>query len=83
MPRSATANRSTCSRSVAARPSRGPSDSGALALDDLAQALTFATRTAGHAVLGGDTARPRAQLAALLRARRRVGLTTPHAAGPP
>jgi N-acetylglucosaminyl-diphospho-decaprenol L-rhamnosyltransferase len=41
----------------------------ALALDDLAQALTFATRTAGHAVLGGDAARPRAQLAALRRAR--------------
>jgi GT2 family glycosyltransferase len=42
----------------------------ALALDDLAQGLTFATRAAGHAVLGGDAARPRAQLAALLRARR-------------
>ena len=41
----------------------------ALALDDVAQALTFATRTAGHAVLGGDAARPRAQLAALRRAR--------------
>jgi len=46
----------------------------ALALDDLAQALTFATRTAGHALLGGDAARPRAQLAAHLRA---LGLTTP------
>jgi N-acetylglucosaminyl-diphospho-decaprenol L-rhamnosyltransferase len=56
----------------------------ALALDDLAQALTFATRAAGHAVLGGDAARPRAQLAALRRARRgRVGLSTPGAAGPP
>jgi GT2 family glycosyltransferase len=42
----------------------------ALALDDLGQALTFATRAAGHAVLGGDSARPRAQLAALRRARR-------------
>jgi GT2 family glycosyltransferase len=42
----------------------------ALALDDLAQGLTFATRTAGHALLGGDAARPRAQLAALRRARR-------------
>ena len=41
----------------------------ALALDDLAQALTFATRTAGHALLGGDTTRPRAQLTALHRAR--------------
>jgi GT2 family glycosyltransferase len=43
----------------------------ALALDDLAQGLTFATRAAAHGVLGGDAARPRAQLAALLRARRR------------
>lgn len=42
---------------------------GVLALDDLAQALTFATRAAGHALLGGDAARPRAQLAALRRAR--------------
>ena len=42
----------------------------AQALDDLAQAVTFATRTAGHAVLGGDAARPRAQLDALRRARR-------------
>ena len=41
----------------------------ALALDDLAQALTFTTRAAGHALLGGDAARPRAQLAALHRAR--------------
>jgi N-acetylglucosaminyl-diphospho-decaprenol L-rhamnosyltransferase len=41
----------------------------ALALDDLAQALTFATRTAGHALLGGDAARPRAQLSALRRSR--------------
>ena len=40
----------------------------ALALDDLAQALTFATRAAGHALVGGDAARPRAQLAALRRA---------------
>ncbi len=40
----------------------------ALALDDLAQALTFATRAAGHALLGGDAERPRAQLAALRRA---------------
>ena len=42
----------------------------ALAFDDLAQALTFATRSAGHALLGGDATRPRAQLAALRRARR-------------
>jgi GT2 family glycosyltransferase len=40
----------------------------ALALDDLAQAVTFATRAAGHTVLGGDAERPRAQLAALRRA---------------
>jgi N-acetylglucosaminyl-diphospho-decaprenol L-rhamnosyltransferase len=39
----------------------------ALAVDDLAQALTFATRTAGHALVGGDWRRPRDQLAALLR----------------
>jgi GT2 family glycosyltransferase len=43
----------------------------ALAVDDVAQALTFATRTLAHGVLGGDAARPRAQLAALRRARRR------------
>ena len=42
----------------------------ALALDDAAQALTFATRAAGHALLGGDARRPAAQLAALARARR-------------
>ncbi len=42
----------------------------ALALDDLAQALTFATRIAAHVLLGGDAARPRAQLAALRRVRR-------------
>jgi GT2 family glycosyltransferase len=45
----------------------------ALALDDLAQALTFASRAAGHALLGGDASRPRRQLAALLSARRRDG----------
>jgi len=39
--------------------------------DDAAQALTFATRAAGHALLGGDVQRPRKQLAALRRARRR------------
>jgi N-acetylglucosaminyl-diphospho-decaprenol L-rhamnosyltransferase len=56
----------------------------ALALDDLAQALTFATRTAGHTLLGGDAARPRAQLGALRRARRqRVRLPTPAGAGRP
>jgi GT2 family glycosyltransferase len=55
--------------------------SRAVVLDDLAQGLTFATRAAGHALLGGDAARPRAQLAALRRAR--VGLTPPGAAGPP
>ncbi len=41
----------------------------AVRADDLAQALTFATRTIGHAIFGGDAARPRAQLAALRRAR--------------
>ena len=54
-----------------------------LALDDLGQALTFATRTAGHAALGGDTRRPRAQLAALRRARRPVRAATPPVGGPP
>jgi GT2 family glycosyltransferase len=47
--------------------------SRALALDDLAQGLTFASRAAGHAVLGGDARRPRRQLAALARARRGDG----------
>ncbi len=55
----------------------------ALALDDLAQALTFATRAAGHALLGGDAQRPRAQLAALRRARRPVRSATPPPAGRP
>jgi N-acetylglucosaminyl-diphospho-decaprenol L-rhamnosyltransferase len=41
----------------------------ARALDDLAQALTFATRIAAHTVMRGDAGRPRAQLAALRRAR--------------
>jgi GT2 family glycosyltransferase len=51
----------------------------AQALDDFAQALTFATRAAGHAVLGGDAERPRAQLAAL----RRVRLSAPRRGGTP
>jgi N-acetylglucosaminyl-diphospho-decaprenol L-rhamnosyltransferase len=51
----------------------------ALALDDLAQALTFATRAAGHVLLGGDASRPLAQLAAL----RRVRLPEPPPAGTP
>ena len=41
----------------------------ALALDDLAQGVTFATRIAGHALRGDGTTRPRAQLTALIRAR--------------
>jgi GT2 family glycosyltransferase len=45
--------------------------SRALVLDDLAQGLTFVSRAAGHAALGGDARRPRRQLAALARARRR------------
>jgi GT2 family glycosyltransferase len=52
----------------------------ALVLDDVAQAVTFATRAAGHAVLGGDADRPRAQLAALRQALR---LSTAEPAGPP
>jgi N-acetylglucosaminyl-diphospho-decaprenol L-rhamnosyltransferase len=51
----------------------------ALARDDVAQALTFATRAAAHALTGGDTARPRAQLAAL----RRVRAAAPRATGRP
>jgi N-acetylglucosaminyl-diphospho-decaprenol L-rhamnosyltransferase len=54
--------------------------SRALALDDLAQGVTFATRAAGHTVAGGDAERPRAQLAALRRA---VRLSTAASAGPP
>jgi N-acetylglucosaminyl-diphospho-decaprenol L-rhamnosyltransferase len=42
----------------------------AMHADDISQALTFATRAAGHALLGGDSERPRAQLAALRQARR-------------
>jgi GT2 family glycosyltransferase len=40
----------------------------ALALDDLAQALTFASRAAAHGLAGGDAARPARQLTALFRA---------------
>jgi len=46
---------------------RGPR---ALLVDDLAQAVTFASRAAAHAALGGDARRPARQLAALARARR-------------
>jgi len=42
----------------------------ALALDDAAQGLTFATRIAARTVVRRDTGRERAQLRALLRARR-------------
>lgn len=41
-----------------------------LALDDAAQALTFATRTAARAAVGKDARRPAAQLRALVRARK-------------
>jgi N-acetylglucosaminyl-diphospho-decaprenol L-rhamnosyltransferase len=41
----------------------------AAALDDLAQALTFATRAAARRALGRECVRERAQLAALLRSR--------------
>jgi N-acetylglucosaminyl-diphospho-decaprenol L-rhamnosyltransferase len=50
------------------RATRGPV---ALALDDLAQAATFASRAAAHALLGGDARRPWRQLAALAGAWRR------------
>ena len=84
-PRCATASRSTLlarRRREAIAATRG---SRALALDDLAQALTFATRAAGHARRSAATpARPRAQLSALRRARREpVRLTTPAGAGTP
>jgi GT2 family glycosyltransferase len=46
---------------------RGPA---ALRLDDAAQAVTFASRVAAHAVAGGDALRPARQLRALIRARR-------------
>jgi N-acetylglucosaminyl-diphospho-decaprenol L-rhamnosyltransferase len=46
---------------------RGPR---ALALDDLAQGLTFASRAAAHRLLGGDARRPWRQLIALAGARR-------------
>jgi GT2 family glycosyltransferase len=41
----------------------------AVALDDLAQGITFASRAAGHALLGGDAQRPWRQLRALARVR--------------
>jgi N-acetylglucosaminyl-diphospho-decaprenol L-rhamnosyltransferase len=53
-------------RRAVVRAHRGPR---AQALDDLAQALTFASRIAGHALLGGDARRPWRQLGALVRAR--------------
>jgi GT2 family glycosyltransferase len=52
---------------------------GALTRDDLAQALTFATRSIAHALTGGDSSRPHAQLAAL----RRVRAAAPRATGRP
>jgi N-acetylglucosaminyl-diphospho-decaprenol L-rhamnosyltransferase len=55
----------------------------ALAVDDLGQGLTFAGRAIAHGVIGGDAARPRAQLAALRRARRRLGSATPPVSGTP
>jgi N-acetylglucosaminyl-diphospho-decaprenol L-rhamnosyltransferase len=48
---------------------------GALALDDAAQALTFATRIAARHALGRTTARERAQLRALVAARKASGGT--------
>ena len=52
---------------------RGTRGAGAEALDDAAQALTFATRIAARAMPRRDAARERAQLAALVSARRHVG----------
>jgi GT2 family glycosyltransferase len=45
----------------------------ALLLDDLAQGLTFATRTVGRTAIRRDAGRPARQLRALLAARRRAG----------
>jgi N-acetylglucosaminyl-diphospho-decaprenol L-rhamnosyltransferase len=53
----------------------GTRGSRALALDDAAQALTFATRIAARRVLGRTTARERAQLRALVAAREASGGT--------
>jgi GT2 family glycosyltransferase len=54
-------------RRVVVGAERGPR---ALFLDDLAQGLTFASRTVAHAVTGGDARRPARQLRALAKARR-------------
>jgi N-acetylglucosaminyl-diphospho-decaprenol L-rhamnosyltransferase len=56
---------------------------GALAVDDLGQALTFAGRAVAHGVIGGNARRPWAQLAALRRARKPVGTATPPVSGGP
>jgi GT2 family glycosyltransferase len=55
----------------------------ALAVDDLGQGLTFAGRAIAHGLIGGDAARPRAQLAGLRRARRRLRSATPPVSGMP
>jgi N-acetylglucosaminyl-diphospho-decaprenol L-rhamnosyltransferase len=55
----------------------------ALAVDDVAQGLTFAGRTLAHGVIGGNAARPRAQLGALRRARKPVRAATPPVTGTP
>jgi N-acetylglucosaminyl-diphospho-decaprenol L-rhamnosyltransferase len=52
----------------------------ARAVDDVAQGLTFAGRTVGHALGGGDVRRPFAQLRALRRA---VRAAPPPDSGPP
>ena len=52
----------------------------ALAVDDLAQGLTFAGRTAAHALGSGDAKRPFKQLRALGRA---VGAAPPPDSGTP
>ena len=51
----------------------------ALALDDAAQMATFATRAAARAVLGRDSSRERAQLAAVRAARAETGHGRPAA----
>ncbi len=56
-----------CRRRAVVGAELGP---GALRRDDVAQALTFATRAAGRRLLGRDATREHAQLAALRSARR-------------
>ena len=70
------ASRSTCSRGGGGRSSAPRAAARAQRLDDLAQAVTFASRAAAHAALGGDARRPgapaRGARAGAARRRRRL-----------